>query len=122
LVAIGGLAVGIHAVLEATQSRHVAMPAGSSLKVVVEPRSNRAERGQALEDVTAAQLASCDLEVAGRIQGPPEVVSEDPFRLAVVFAPALDPTDRKQFRGCVEDWVVDNHLIDVISMDLEGAR
>jgi hypothetical protein len=100
-----------------TQSTHRAMPADSRLRVVVEPVSNRSEPSQALTAVAWAQLAACDLEVAGAIEGEPEVLGQDPLLVEVVFAPALDATDRKQFAGCVEDWAIDNHLLHIHAME-----
>ena len=38
-------------------------------------------------------------------------------RFEVVLAPALDSSDRKQFEGCIEDWLIDHHLLEVISIE-----
>ena len=50
------------------------------------------------------------------------MASEDPVTVTLIFSPALDQTDRKQFRGCVEDWQVDNHLLRVRSMQEYRVR
>jgi hypothetical protein len=42
-----------------------------------------------------------------------EAVGEDRFR--AVLSPALDETNRRQFRGCVEDWTVDQLQTDELS-------
>jgi hypothetical protein len=34
-----------------------------------------------------------------------------------VLVPALDQTNRRQFRGCVEDFVTDHLQIDVIELE-----
>lgn len=117
LVAVVALGLGIHALREATMSRHHAMSPDSRLRVVVEGRSNRSEPAQTTEAALRAHLRFCELEVGSTIQGDLEPVPAVPDRYVAVFAPALDETDRKQFRGCVEDWVVDNHLVDVIAME-----
>jgi hypothetical protein len=33
-----------------------------------------------------------------------------------VLTPALDETNRRQFRGCMEDWVIDHVRINVTDM------
>lgn len=117
VLAVVALGVGIVAMREATQSRHEVMPPGSSVRIVLEPHSKRPEGSQRTSSVVTAHLAFCQLEVGSRMEGDLEVVSREPLRYSVVMAPALDSTDRKQFRGCVEDWIVDNHRIDVIEME-----
>lgn len=116
-MAILVLVVGVLLMREATQSRHRTMHPASRVRVVVAPHSNRPEQAQKGDDVVRAHLSYCQLEVGSAIEGDVEQVSDDPVRFAVVLAPALDETDRKQFRGCVEDWMVDNHRIDVIEME-----
>lgn len=117
VAALALLLGGVLAVRDLTQSTHHRMPADSRSRVVVEPVQNRSEPSQALTAVARAHLAFCDVEVSSAIQGEPTVLGEDPLLLEVVLAPALDATDRKQFKGCVEDWLVDNHLIHVRSME-----
>lgn len=116
-VAVAFLGLGIYGLREATQSRHEVMHPDSRLRVVVEGRSNRSEPAQTTEAALRAHLRFCELEVGSRIQGDLQPVAGESNHFVAVFAPALDGTDRKQFRGCVEDWVVDNHLVDVISME-----
>lgn len=111
------LAGGILVMREATQSRHEPMPADSRVRVVIAPRSNRPESDQSIERVSHAHLSFCQLEVGSRMEGGLEIATIDPLRFSVVMAPALDSTDRKQFRGCIEDWIVDNHWIDVVEME-----
>jgi len=36
--------------------------------------------------------------------------------MRAVLAPALDETNRRQFRGCIEDWVIDHVRINVTEM------
>ena len=114
LVALGG---GIAAMREATQSRHIEMPPGSKVRVVIAPRSNRPESSQSIERVVMAQISFCQLEVGSELLGDLEELDGEPLRYAFEMEPALDETDRKQFRGCVEDWIVDNHRIDVTEIE-----
>jgi hypothetical protein len=117
VAAVALLLGGVLVVRDLTQSTHHRMPPDSRSRVVVEPVQNRSEPSQTLAAVARAHLAFCDVEVSSTIQGEPTEVARDPLLLEVVFAPALDATDRKQFKGCVEDWLVDNHLIHVRSME-----
>lgn len=107
---------------EATESRHVPMPADSRVRVVIHPRSNRPESSQSIERVISAHIAFCQLEVGSELVGDLEEVSDDPLRFAFEMAPALDETDRKQFRGCLEDWIVDNHRTDVVEIEEVSGR
>ena len=58
-----------------------------------------------------AQLLTCRLEVTSDIVGPIESLGDGLFR--VVLQPAMDQTNRRQFRGCVEDFVTDGLQIDI---------
>ena len=116
LGAVVGVALGLGAVLalrEATLSTHEPVPPDSSVELVVHSRVNRGERSS-LGTMTESLVRLCVLEVAPEIDGPVEDLGDDRFRF--VLRPALDDTDRTQFRGCVEDWKIDNLLVDVESM------
>lgn len=115
VAAIAALGVGVHLLREATQSTHYRTSPDSRLRVVVESRRNRAEPTLTTADLTLAHLTMCRLEVSSVIDGGLDELSGD--RFAVVLSPALDSTDRKQFRGCVEDWNVDRNQMRVISME-----
>lgn len=116
------LGVGIAAMREATESRHEPRHPDSRVRVLIQPRSNRPESSQGIRNVVTAQLSFCQLEVGSTIEGEMHQVSVDPVRYSFVMAPALDETDRKQFRGCVEDWIVDNHRIDVVEIEEFSIR
>jgi hypothetical protein len=112
-----GLAVGIAGVLalrEATLSTHEEV-AARQVELVVSARSAGGERTQTLAEMVEAQLLTCRLEVNSDIAGPIESLGEGRFR--AVLQPALDQTDRRQFRGCVEDFVVDHLQIDVLEFN-----
>ena len=112
-----GLAVGVVAVLalrEATLSTHDRVAPDSQTEVVVTARTRGAEQNQTLAEMVEAVLSTCRLEVASDLTGP--VVAIGPNRFRTVLAPALDQTNRRQFRGCVEDWTLDQVLVDVVSV------
>jgi hypothetical protein len=114
------LAGAIYLLRESTMSTHYETGADSRLVVVVRAESNRAEEGVELEQMASAQIDLCTLEVsrAGDVQ----IVHEPGDRFVVTLQPALDSTDRKQFRGCLEDWNVDHLRLDVESLSDEVAR
>lgn len=117
-VALGavGLAIGVVAVLalrEATLSTHEAV-AGRQMELVVAARTAGGEPGQTLAEMVEAQLLTCRLEVTSDFAGPIETLGEGRFR--AVLVPVMDKTNRRQFRGCVEDFVTDHLQIDVIDL------
>jgi hypothetical protein len=116
IVIVGG---AIYLLREATMSTHYDTGDDSHLVVVVRAASNRPEEGVRLEEMATAQIELCALEVSRA--GDVEVVAEDDDRFVVTLRPALDSTDRKQYRGCLEDWNVDHLRVDVESMqDVEA--
>ena len=124
-----GLVVGAAAVLalrEATLSTHQPVGRGSQTEVVVESETDHAERGQTVAEMTEAIMLTCRLEVTSDLVGEIEVVEtegnaavaedqEGIFR--AVLAPALDDTNERQFRGCLEDWTIDQLLVDVLRIE-----
>jgi hypothetical protein len=123
-VALGvvGLAVGIGGVFalrEATLSTH-GERVGEEIELVVSARSRGAEWSQSLAEMVEAQVQACRLEVNSDLDGPIEDLGDGRFR--ATLTPALDQTDRKQFRGCLEDWVVDHLWLDVVHLDEPEAE
>lgn len=117
-IALGvvGLGVGVVAVLllrEATLSTHEPVAARET-DLVVSAKTKGGEPGQTLTEMVEAQLLSCRLEVESDLSGPIERVGDDRFR--AVLVPALDETNRKQFRGCLEDWIIDHVQVDVVEL------
>lgn len=115
-LAVVGLAIGIGAVLalrEATLSTHDEVDARET-EVVVSARTRGGETNQTLEEMVQAQLLSCRLEVSSDL-GPIEHLGEGRYR--AVLQPALDDTNRRQFRGCVEDWLIDHVLVNVVELN-----
>jgi hypothetical protein len=113
LVGLGIGIVGVFALREATLSTHDD-PVGREAELIVSARTHGGEKGQTLDEMVEAQLLSCRLEVNSDFAGPIEPLGDGRFR--AVLVPALDQTNRRQFRGCVEDFVTDHLQIDVIEL------
>jgi hypothetical protein len=111
-----GLAVGVVAVLalrEATLSTHEPVT-GDEMELVVSARTEGGEQNQTLPEMVEAQLQTCRLEVTSDLAGPIEPLGDGRFR--AVLTPAMDETNRRQFRGCVEDFMIDHVQINVIQL------
>ncbi len=117
-VALGaiGLGVGVVAVLalrEATLSTHEPVT-GDEMELVVSAKTEGGEQDQTLPEMVEAQLQTCRLEVTSDLAGPIEALGDGRFR--AVLTPAMDETNRRQFRGCVEDFMIDHVQIDVVQL------
>jgi hypothetical protein len=111
-----GLAIGIVGVLalrEATLSTHEPV-SGREMELVVTARTKNGEQHQTLDEMVEAQLQACRLEVTSDLTGPVEALGDGRFR--AVLAPAMDETNSRQFRGCVEDWVIDHVQLGVVEL------
>jgi hypothetical protein len=112
-----GLGVGIVAVLalrEATLSTHEPVSEAEETELVVSAKTKGGESDQTLPEMVEAQLLTCRLEVTSDLVGPIEELGDGRFR--AVLAPAMDETNRRQFRGCVEDWVIDHVRVNVVEL------
>ncbi len=113
---VGGLLVSL--LREATLSTHQPVSPYSEVAVTVHARIHNTERNQTLAEAVEAQLLTCRLEVASdvteKLREPEPTASEGEF--TVVIRPALDQTNRRQFKGCVEDFVIDGLQMDVVEM------
>lgn len=112
-----GLVIGIGGVLalrEATLSTH-GQRVGPEIELVVSASSQGGEPTQNLAEMVEAQVQACRLEVNSDVVGAVEAQGHGRFR--AVLAPSMDETDRKQFRGCLEDWVIDHLRLDVVHLD-----
>jgi hypothetical protein len=117
-LAILGLAIGIGGMVElreATLSTHQRMAPDSRVELVVQAGSHRAEHGQSLQEMVEALLLTCRLEVTADIDLP--VRDEGDGRFRTVLRPDLDRTDRRQLRGCIEDWTIDQLRVDVVGFE-----
>jgi hypothetical protein len=116
---LGAVGLGVGLVLvsllrEATLSTHQAIDPDSTIELVVRARSHNAETNQTLHEMVQAQLLTCRLEVTSDMVGPLRAEGDGHFR--VLLAPSMDQTNRRQFKGCVEDFVIDGVQIDVLSL------
>jgi hypothetical protein len=112
---VGGvLAVGT--LREATLSTHQPVPPGSQVELVVSAETRGGEPGQSLAEMVESQIVSCRLEVTSDMVGDVEPVG-DGRTFRAVLSPAMDETNRRQFRGCLEDWHTDHLRMDVVSLD-----
>ena len=114
LLGVVGVAIGVGAVLalrEATLSTHQEVDA-RQVELVVKAKTSHGEPDQTLAEMVEAQLLTCRLEVSSDMVGPIEELGDGRFR--AVLEPALDKTNRRQFRGCVEDFVVDHLQVDIV--------
>jgi hypothetical protein len=116
LLGLVGLGIGVVLVLalrEATLSTHEPVQA-EEMELVVHAKTKGGEPGQTLPEMVEAQLSSCRLEVSSDLVAPITSLGDGNFR--TVLSPALDETDRKQFRGCVGDWIIDHLQMSVVDM------
>ncbi|HEX6419121.1 MAG TPA: hypothetical protein VFZ77_11515 [Acidimicrobiales bacterium] len=111
-IAIGALAVS--GLREATLSTHQPVPPGSTVEVVLEAEERGSEPGQSLDEIVTTKLQLCRLEVTSDVVG--EVESLGGGRYRAVLSPTLDQTNRRQFRGCLQDWRVDHVRVHVVSL------
>jgi hypothetical protein len=112
-----GLAVGVLGVLalrEATLSTHGHVDADSRVEIVLDARSRHREFRQTLPEMVEALVLACRLEVSSDLVGP--IRAEGDGRFRAVLQPALDETNEKQLRGCLEDWTLDSLRADVVSI------
>lgn len=119
-VAVVVLAAGVIWLREGTESRHYATHPDSTATVVVDADTNRADPFQTTREMVAAQLRFCRHEVNSRSIGDIVALAEDPTRFEVVLRPALDETDRVQYEGCVEDWLLDHLRLRIVSYERNG--
>lgn len=111
--------LGVGALREATLSTHHKVPAGSQVAVVVRADSKGAEPHQTVPEMVEAQLSMCRLEVQSDIAAPIRQISDDTFR--AVLSPSMDETNRRQFRGCLEDFRLDHFRMDVLAIGPVGS-
>lgn len=114
LVGLGIGLAGVFALREATLSTHQEVQ-GRGMELIVFAKTKNAEQNQTLEEMVEAQLLTCRLEVTSDVLGEPEPLGEGRFRVELV--PAMDQTNRRQFRGCVEDFVIDGLQIDIVEFN-----
>ena len=117
---VGAAIVVIVAVLglrEATETRHVEMPADSHV-VVRAGVSVRGDEARAA-DLSRALASVCVVEstVNSTLRDFEQADGEFTFKVV----PAADEPDRRQLRGCLQDFRVPGILADVREMEVVGA-
>jgi hypothetical protein len=115
IVGLGAGVLGVGALREATLSTHQPIPSDTRIEVVVDAKERGTEPGQTLAEMVESKVMACRLEVNSDVVGEIEPAGEGRYR--IVLAPTMDQTNRRQFRGCLEDWTHDHILIDVVSVD-----
>lgn len=109
--------VAIMALRSQTLSTHYAVPPESQMEVVVDADTRAGESSQSLHELAMAQVLSCRLEVqADAVDDRIEPIEGDHTRFRFLLQPSLDKTDRRQFRGCIEDWRIDHLRLRVVEM------
>jgi hypothetical protein len=101
------------ALREATLSTHERTDARET-ELILTASTKGGESGQDLTEMVEAQLQACRLEVTSDLAGPVESLGDGRFRAA--FTPAMDETNRRQFRGCVGDWMIDHVQLGVVEL------
>jgi hypothetical protein len=122
ILALGavGLTFGIAAVFalrEATLSTHESVDPGSSAEIIFNAEARHREPGQTLDELAEALVTACRLEVSSDPVTEVQPVTDpdgDHDRYRVVLAPGLDETNERQFRGCMEDFTLDQLRADVL--------
>src|SRR5262245_20116887 len=118
VLALVGIAIGtflVFALREATLSTHQHVSPDSRLELVVSAHKKAGEKTQTLDELVQAQLLACRLEVNSDLVGDIEPEGDNRFR--AVLMPSMDETNRRQFRGCVEDWVIDGVRLNVVRFE-----
>jgi hypothetical protein len=116
-LAVVGLGIGVVGVLalrEATLSTHKDVDARET-RLVLFGETKGGEEHQTLSEMVEAQVLTCRLEVESDLAGPIDRLGDGRYR--AVLVPALDDSNRRQFRGCLEDWVIDGVQLDVERLD-----
>jgi len=115
LVAVVAASVGLTALREATLSRHEPIEQASRIELIARVEQRNAEEGQSAAEMFGALVAFCRLEVHSDPVGAVEEIGEDRFR--AVLRPSMDASNRRQFRGCLEDWTIDQLRVDVLLLE-----
>lgn len=117
LLAAVGVAAGIWFLRDATMSTHTVRDPDSRMVILLAADLRQPEPGQSLEEYTRAKVLSCRTEVGySDPVGDLRPVGDGTGTFRVVLQPSIDDTDRRQLRGCLEDWNMDHIQIDVREM------
>jgi hypothetical protein len=110
--------IGVLALRSATMATHQPVDLDSKLELVVSAGTHRGEAGQTLDEMVNALVQTCRLRVNADLDG--AMQSEGNGRFRGTLSPSLDSSNRREFRGCLEDWAIDHLQVDVISLTEPG--
>ena len=110
---VGGL-LGVRALSDATLSTHTEVDPDSRIEVVVDVDAHGGEIGQSIDEMVEAQIVTCRLEVHSDVVG--EIVPLGNDRFSATLSPSMDHSDQRQFRGCLEDWIIDHVKLEVVRL------
>lgn len=118
LVAVIVAVVGVKGLSRATMSTHQSVPRDSQIELILDAKTKNGSPGQTLTEMVTAQVLTCRLEVSSDLLGAvhPAVESGSRTRYRVVLTPSMDHTDRRQFRGCLQDWAIDHVQLHVVRL------
>jgi hypothetical protein len=106
--------VGVLLLRDATLSTHQPVDPQSRTELIMQVRVRDPEASQTQAEMTEALVLYCRLEVNSDVAGSIEDVGDG--RVRAVLQPALDRSNRRQFRGCLEDWNIEQLRADVIRL------
>src|SRR5262245_40941756 len=118
-IALGtlGVLLGVVAMLAlrgATMATHQPVDLDSKLELGVAARTHGGEAGQTLDEMVNALVLTCRLRVNTDLDSAMQPEENDHFR--GTLSPSLDASNRREFRGCLEDWATDHLQVDVLSL------
>ncbi len=117
-LAVVGLVVGMIGVLalrEATLSTHRKVTDAARTTIVIEAETKGTEFNQTLDETVEAILQACRLEVSSDLESDPRPLGDGVYEATLVRP--VDESNRRQFRGCLEDWTLDHLLVDVLRLE-----
>lgn len=117
LVAAG---LGVVQMAEFTMTRHEPVPPDSRMAVVVEAHTKGHSPYSRLQ-MTRSLFMACRLQADTTVlEDDFRTLGSDTFRF--VLQPALDDSDQRQLRGCLEDSRIDQIQLDVLSIEPTTSR
>ena len=82
---------------------------------MIEAEIKGTEHNQTLDEIVEAIVVGLPPRGQLRSRGDPRPLGDGIYEARLV--PALDESNRRQFRGCLEDWTLDHVLVDVLSLE-----
>jgi len=114
LVAVVAGVAGIIVLRDATLSTHQPVSPDSRTELIIQVDVRDPEGSQTPDEMVEALLLYCRIEVNSDPVGEIVDVGDGAFR--AMFQPAMDASNRRQFRGCLEDWTIDQLQVEVVRL------